>query len=426
MTVTGRDGLVSPFRRPAAEEGPGLRWRLDRLEVAVENRLRASLGTRGLVIVDDVFPLLVSGFRIAEFNAYLRRWASAQVHTLAGSSPLIGERRAFAQMLRSYRALYPDLRRRVWRAQPDRVLGGPLVYCVFLNNASRYLDLGRSARSPFVFTLYPGGGFALDEAASDDALRRVMDSPLLRRVVVTQQVTRDYVVGSGLCDPGLIEFVYGGVLPLEELAGSSLTKTKYLVDKTTFDVCFVAAKYMPGGRNKGFDVFTEVALSLRREHPDMVFHVVGNFDRYDVLPEEERNSFRFHGPLPTRSLADLLRSMDAILSPNAPFLLSPGNFDGFPTAACVEAGLSGVAVFCTDELGENSAFRDDEELVIISRDKDEICQKLTAYYQHPDSLYLLAEKGRRRFAEVFAHERQLTPRLRLLETEMGVAGAGPQ
>jgi glycosyltransferase involved in cell wall biosynthesis len=232
-------------------------------------------------------------------------------------------------------------------------------------------------------------------------------------------------VGARLCDPSLIEFIYGGVLPLEELAGSPLPRTRYLVDKTTFDVCFVAAKYMPGGANKGFDVFAEVARRLGREHQDMVFHVVGNFYHYeyDLLPQEERVVIKFHGPLSTPALADLFRSMDVILSPNAPFLLSPGNFDGFPTGACVEAGLCGVAVFCTDELRENSVFNDGKELVIISREPDEICHELTDYYQDPERLYLLADRGQQRFAEVFSHQRQITPRLRLLEKEMATPRA---
>ena len=413
-------GLQARPSRPAKKDEPGVRWRLARIGVQLENRFRSRYRRRGLVIVDDVFPHLLSGFRIAEFNAYLRHWASAEVHTFVGSSPFLGEKPAFAEVMRRYWAQYPSLSLRVRRAQPDRVLDGPLVYCVFLNNASRYLDLGETARSPFVFTLYPGGGFALDEPASSEALRRVMDSPLLRRVVVTQRVTRDYLLESRLCDPSLIEFIYGVVLPWDELAGGLLPKATYLVDKCTFDICFVAAQYMPGGANKGFDVFLDVAQRLSREHQDMVFHVVGNFYdyEYDLLPLGERAVVKFHGPLSTPALADLFRSMDVILSPNAPFLLSPGNFDGFPTAACVEAGLCGVAVFCTDELRENSEFRNGEELVIISREPDEICQALEGYYEDPEGLYVLADRGKRRLAEVFSHEHQIIPRLRLLEREL--------
>jgi glycosyltransferase involved in cell wall biosynthesis len=419
--VANRGGMYVRLGWPAAADGPRTRWHVDRLGVELENKSKRWLRRRGLVIVDDVFPHLLSGFRIAEFNAYLEHWPLAEVHTFVGSTPLLGEHLAFPQVVRHYRAHYPALGRRVRRLQPNRVLGGPLVYCVFLNNASRYLDLGEAARSPFVFTLYPGGGFALDEAASSEALRRVMDSPLLRRVVVTQRVTRDYLLGAQLCDPSLIEFIYGVVVPLGELAGSPLSSKKYLVDKKSFDVCFVAAQYMPGGANKGFDVFAKVARRLAREYEDMVFHVVGNFYHYDydLLPHEERVAIRFHGPLSTPALADLFQSMDVILSPNAPFLLSPGNFDGFPTGACVEAGLCGVAVFCTDELLENSEFKDGEDLVIISREPDEICHDLVGYYQDPEKLYLLADRGQRAFAEVFSHRRQIAPRLRLLEREIG-------
>ena len=42
--------------------------------------------------------------------------------------------------------------------------------------------------------------------------------------------------------------------------------------------------------------------------------------------------------------------MDLIISPNVPFVLASGAFDGFPTACCMEAALSGTAMFVTDEL----------------------------------------------------------------------------
>jgi len=64
------------------------------------------------------------------------------------------------------------------------------------------------------------------------------------------------------------------------------------------------------------------------------------------------------------------------VSPDIPFALSKGAFDGFTTASCVETGLVKVAVFCTDELKLNNHFTDNEELVIIPHDEVDILRCL--------------------------------------------------
>src|SRR5260221_13378619 len=47
-----------------------------------------------LVILDDIFPHLLSAFRIAEFNAYLSRYPNSVVHSTAVSFSVIGDRRS--------------------------------------------------------------------------------------------------------------------------------------------------------------------------------------------------------------------------------------------------------------------------------------------------------------------------------------------
>jgi hypothetical protein len=106
--------------------------------------------------------------------------------------------------------------------------------------------------------------------------------------------------------------------------------------------------------------------------------------------------------------------MDIILSPNKPFLLSPGFFDGFPTGACIEAGLSGVAVFCTDLLQQNILFRDGKEIVIIQPDAQEICDQILSFYQKPEKLHTLSLEGQKAFHSIFDQVAQMEPRLDIL------------
>ena len=77
-----------------------------------------------------------------------------------------------------------------------------------------------------------------------------------------------------------------------------------------------------------------------------------------------------------------------------------------------------VAVFCTDELKLNKYFIDNEEIVIIPHDADRIVRIIEAFYKKPDKLRSVAKKGAAKMREAFSYERQMLPRIRLLEGEM--------
>ena len=83
------------------------------------------------------------------------------------------------------------------------------------------------------------------------------------------------------------------------------------------------------------------------------------------------------------------------MSPNIPFVLSKGVFDGFPVIACVEVSLRKVAVFCTDELKLNNHFIDNEEIVIIPHDADSIVHMIEAFYEKPDKLLRIPKRRRK-------------------------------
>jgi hypothetical protein len=106
--------------------------------------------------------------------------------------------------------------------------------------------------------------------------------------------------------------------------------------------------------------------------------------------------------------------MDVILSPNVPHVLFPGAFDGFPTGACIEAGMSGVAVFCTDPLRQNIHFRNGEDIVIVSGGPEEIASRIRECRDDPEALYRLSARGQESFRTVFDIRAQMEPRIRIL------------
>ena len=364
-----------------------------------------------LLILDDMFPHMLSAFRIAEYNAYLEHFEDVRVCSTANAFPCVGERRRFGEVVEEYENQYPQFRGKVVKYTRTQDLRSGLVYTVFIDNAFKFIDIAERHRSPFVFTLYPGGGFRLWDRDSDSRLRRVLSSPSFRRVIVTQQVTYDYLLERKLCPPNQIQFIYGGVVPSHLLANNVQDKQRFRENKSTFDVCFVANRQMRHGVDKGYDVFIEVARLLSGACKDMVFHVVGPFtaDDLDVTGIEEK--VHFYGWRHTSFFPDFYANMDIILSPNRPFVLGPGLFDGFPTGCCVEAGLCGVAVFCTDALRQNTRFQDGREIVILRPNAQGICDRVLHFYHRPEELYALSSRGQRAFREVFDLTAQMKPRL---------------
>ena len=388
---------------------------LNRLSVAVDNRWPRKRSLDRLVILDDAFPNPFTAFRVAEFNTYFERFQQVKLYSTTAM---------FQYWIDEYGRQYPQFKKLVRPYDKNRILRGKGAYIVFLHNAWRFVEQLEKAGLPFVFTLYPGGEFRLNEAVSDDRLRRVFSSPMFRKVIVTQKITHDYLIAGSFCDPAQIEFIFGGVLASNRLNASPFPKHRYGVDKDVLDVCFVAFKQTPRGIDKGYDRFIAAARLLADRNQQVRFHVVGSFDESDVDIGDLQSRISFYGSQYTDFFPGFYANMDIIISPNIPFVLAPGAFDGFPTSCCIEAGFCGVAVFCTDELAmSHGIFKDREEIVIISREPSEISDVIEEYIARPDLLAKLASRGQRAMHDVFDPNKQIEPRLRVLSSLLEMSSA---
>jgi glycosyltransferase involved in cell wall biosynthesis len=389
---------------------------VDQAMMAADNCRRRLRPPGELVVFDDSFPHLLSAFRIAEFNSYLAEFPSAEVHSTCSTCHMEGA--TCRQVATEYAIRFPQFATRVVRYDPRRRVRARMAYFVFANNAKLFQDTITRNRLPFVFTLYPGGGFQLNSPETDAILSAAMRSPWFRKVIATQRVTRDYLIDRHFCRPEQVAFIYGGVLPSDQLARSLPPRLRYGKTKATFDVCFAANKYTPRGIDKGYDVFVEVARALSGAAGDIRFHVVGPFDGRDIDVSEIADRIKFHGFMRTDSFPEFYAGMDAILSPNVPFVLGPGYFDGFPTGCCIEAALCGVIPFCADELKLNVAFTDGEDIVIVPRDVEAICGRLLDYYRDEAAREEMSRKTQAAFHRVFDVATQMTPRIRILREVM--------
>lgn len=364
------------------------------------------------VILDDFFPNLLTGFRVAEYNAHLQAFPHLSVMSTLGE---LG-----AEHLR-YAQLYPQFAPRVQPFAPDWLAGCGLAYINFLNNAAHFLPSLVQHAIPFVLTLYPGGGFGLDEPESDTKLSLVLASPLLQAVIVTQPVTESYLwqfaQRNKLTLPTM-QRIDGLVVNPLYFEASLPRHAAYGTGKPTLDICFVAERYMPLGANKGYPEFIAAALALV-DLQELRWHVVGGgFARQDIDITALGDRIHFYGRLETASLRQFFTGMDLIVSPNRPQVLHPGNFDGFPTGCCVEAALCGVAVMATDTLAQNPGYTDNQSIFLLNVDGATLAQqiehRIRAIATHPAVLQSVADQGQVLTRHLYAPQRQIGPRQQIL------------
>jgi hypothetical protein len=368
-----------------------------------------------LIIVDDIVPSDFSPFRTIEYEHYLKFFNSALL-SLEGWHTWIGNV-SFEDLLERL-PIDPEVKPRIVRFRTHANIIARLAYVTFLGNAIRLVPFFESRGIPFILQLYPGGGFEIDRPETDEKLRRVLLSGLCRKVIVTQRITERYIVDKIGFDPAKIEHIFGGVFESRVPFSFDREKAFYPKDKDTIDLCFVAHKYGGNITSKGYDQFVAIAVELAGAFEHLRFHVVGDYLPENVSLGEFTSRFTFYGRRSSAFLADFYKSMDAIISINRPFDLTPGSFDGFPTGACIEAGFHGVLNCINDPLDLNPCFTDGGDIILLNLDYVRSAARLRDLIGHPAELYRIAEQGWRKFHDVFDTNRQLWARTRVIAAEL--------
>jgi len=376
---------------------------------------RAAAG-RNIAIFDNAFPHTLSPFRFEEFVSYLDALPKARVYTDGRVLPNFGEPRSLQQVIDDHSRNYPHHLGRVLPLANSALPDGAVAYTVFADNIHYYLEAIERHRMPFAFTLYPGAGFRLGQADVNERLKRVFGSPWFRRVIATQPITRDYLLANEFCPEERIAYIEGGVT-VRSVFDAPDAKPRFGFAKRGIDICFVAYRHNPAVlTDKGYDLFVEAAKQLCAAGVDARFHVVGNFDATLADLGSAAPHFRFYGIRKREFFRDFYRHMDLILAPTRPFALRAGAFDGFPTAACVEAGLQEVAIVCSDELHLNRSLDNGSDIVLVRPVLEDVVNQVMQLIGDPQRLANLGTRGRKGLIKVFNREAQMKPRLEMLRS----------
>lgn len=297
-----------------------------------------------------------------------------------------------------------------------------IAIMTFLNNIwNDYycnLDLLEKYNIPFIFTLYPGGGLILNDSKINNRLKRIFDSKMFRKVIVTQPIVEQYLLINRLCDPSKIIMIQGVVTPKAMLNQAIQNKLYYGANKNKLDICFVAHKYCNDGKDKGYPLFIESAKILCKKYNNINFHVVGEFDKNTLDISDISNNITFYGTRDTEWFKTFYLDKDIILSPNIPFVLSNGSIDGFPTGAATEAMLNKVLLMATDELKQNSYFTDKKDIFFIRPNINDIVRKIELLYKKPSLIKNIAEEGYKTVNKYYSFEKQILPRINIITEEL--------
>lgn len=326
------------------------------------------------------------------------------------------------EVIRDFETTNPNLSNRVVRYTENGYAQAKAIYFVFLNLYRTFAETISKTKAPFMFTLYPGGGFRLYDRSTNNLLHECFANRWFRKVVVTQPITQEYLIDNKFVSRDQTILIPGLVVPDEFLLQADDDKRYFGQHKSTIDIAFIAHKYTHKGAEKGYGTFVEAAHRLYKHRTKPRFHVIGGFEHGDIDVSNLNDHIIFHGSLGTAQLMEVLRKVDLVISPSVPGVSGSGLFDGFPTGSAIQAGLRGAALFCTDELMQNRSFVDKKDLVIIPNNAKQIAECVSPYLDKMDELYNLGLIGRETFRAHYAREAQLAPRIKALEELLETAG----
>lgn len=366
-----------------------------------------------VAVVDDISPHPISAFRYEEFSSILNEIDGSVLLSSGESCHVLGPDK-IDELIIDFKRKNPKLATQVGKFNNQEKVQASLLYCVFVGNVHKVLQIAEAEKTPFVFTLYPGGLFGLNNRESDLALRRFMSSPQFMKVIVTNRVTENYLLEKNFCSPDKIEYIWGVVSPRGKL-NLEPAKIRYGLDKTDLDICFVAHKYTSDGRDKGFDVFLQMAKLISITRTNVKFHVVGPWDENDYDTGGIRN-INFYGVAEQGWFDTFYIDKDLIVSPNASGQIFKGSFDGFPTASVTDAAMRKVAMMVTDPMGLNDDnFEDGKDVLITSNDPTELVANLEFLLDNPSFLTSIAEAGYKKANYLYSVEKQIHPRIEILK-----------
>lgn len=368
-----------------------------------------------LIIFDNILPLSFSPWRNFEFDWLVKSFDNSKIVSSLTGFKKFSNNVSVLDSRRKISYIYPNLEKKLYLRSFFNGYNTNLFYCLFYDNLLANLPFLKKYKIPFVFTLYPGGGFLIDNSQVEKNLIEIFSLSNFKGVIVNQYFTKNYLESKFAINSQNILLVPG--VPFnDKVFSDKVNFSKNFLHK--LKILFMAQKNIDGGKDKGFDTFINISKILINRGYDISFEIIGNFDESDLDNEFYRSYYSFHGRLSENELSSVLNETHMIISPNKPFFLKPGSFDGFPLGTCVIAGYFLNGLFLADFLDESKPTKwiDGENFCRLDEDFENNCKKIIFYLENREELKKISVKAREKIRNDYSFQNQIVPRVNLFKT----------
>lgn len=367
-----------------------------------------------ILIVDNVFPSFYSPFRTEEFMNYFKEFKNVYClstwKAIPKEDPNTGD-----ELIEQFEQRCPEYKGKIINIEDENYidkinkLENKLAVLTLLENVTEELDFLEKNKIPFIFTLYPGGGFNIDNNDINEKLKKIFSSKCFKKVIVNDKRIQKYLLDNKLCDKKQIKMISGMVTPKEMFKVRNRCKKHYMEGKNTLDICFADYEYFSNEREDGFEIFIEVARLLK-EYKNIKFHVVGRRTPDDLDIRDIRSNIKFYGVKIPEWFIKFYKNIDIVISPNR-----VDNFaENIPNDLCVQAMLNEVLVMCRDTEKTCTKFIDGENYIKIGTDAREISKKIEELYNEPRKIIDIAKRAQKKANKFYSYETQMFPRYNLI------------
>jgi len=389
-----------------------------RFKVLFKPWLFIKVGKKGeLIILDDIIPSLLSPWRTYEFNFLLKRFPNSVVLADLRNFTKYNLGLSFEKSLEKLVQSHSFFENRVKKINTFNVINHRIAYTIFYMNIVRYFPYFEKNKMNFFFTLYPGGGFLLDNEEVNNTLKKICSSVNFKGIIVNQNFIKNYLVDHSIVKPECIHLIHG--IPFQLNLDKDL-EVNFKDFSQEVTILFFANKYKSGSTDKGWLVFQEVVSKLIGIRHEVKFMVIGGYSDSDLDYKDLVKLVEFKGSLEESEYSKILNDNAHILiSPNAPNL-SNGAFDGFPLGTCVSAGYYFNALLMTDffEESRSSGWEDGVNFIRISQNADIISLKIKELLDNREKLENISYGANSLIRENYSYENQVLSRIKIFESAL--------
>lgn len=365
-----------------------------------------------IIIFDNVLPNLSTPWRSFELENLILKFPNSKVIS-NNRSKAFNSYIKFNKRKKDFGIFFPILSKRLTKEKLICNVNTKVLYFLFFNNIVFYYEKIKINNISFVFTLYPGGGWELNNKTKDKIITEIVSDELCLGVIVNQFITFEYLVGKLKISEKKIKLIHGIPVNLE----SRNVLRKYNSRKEAFNIVFVGHKYTNLGEDKGLPIFLDVINRINQKGFNIKGYIVGNFKKENFEPFFDLSEIRFMGEMKENQLLLFLQTTDIILSCNKPFVLSRGAYDGFPLGSVGMAAMSGNLVLSTDYFNEGSkiGFIDNVHFIKIDTEVNHLIEKLKYCLINFEKMNEIINESLRFFINYYSFKNQINPRLEMFE-----------